>query len=455
MSPPRRLSPVEIALYSVPSIAVLSAAATMLIGASPRVLGARIHGGPPAADGTLALRFSVLEYDQSIFVPQSHLNLALQIKRGPGSVVIGQTDSDGAWETRIPLGSSLAPTLSLELLANGIERVIPHAEIPISPPSFALSQHLISPELPGSNSGDFKFSVKLARATMAAPFDETLIVRATQSSGLPASNAKVNIDGEVLFSGNQDDLHLDNDGAVRLVMRPINHAARLEILARIPGNPELEGSWKTVLPVQPGAMWLDPKALLQQKISVFSPVRHRAAYLTIFNQNCRFFSTRLELLPDQEGGSQGSMPLPPAIPDPAWLLVSPDPPGQGQEKDTVAWPLSTKEVASASSLQTPLLFDGMPAALARSRSRSILARRVSTLVLALAAFLESGLLLVRARRAKRELDEVLSSDADLDHALINVITGGHRFWLRLVGASLVVALALSTLAVMAWMGGTP
>jgi hypothetical protein len=451
MNSHRRRNPIDIALYSVPSLAVIASVALLLIGVSPRVIGARIYGGPPF-DGSLSLRFLVLEHSQGIFIPQSNVSLALHYNRDSVSSVSGRTDSEGAWESRIPLGSFSAKSLSIELLANGIESVVPHADIPTNPPSFAEAQHLVEPALSGSQTGDLRFSVELARAIIATPFDEPLIVHVSKSDGQPAANAKLSFDGDVLINGNRQDLHLDAQGYARVLLRPLNHAARLEISATIPGTPELVGSWSATLPVQAGALWLDPTALRQGSISVLSPVRHRSAYLTAFNRTSRIFATRLELLPDDSGGAQGSMPLPSFIPEAAWLLVSPDPPGQGQEIDTLAWPLTKQDVAPACSMHTPLLFDGMPAAIARARSRSIVSRRVSTIVLAFAAFIESVLLLLKTRHSKRELDALLSSQAGLDDAVVNLITGGHRFWLRLVGASLVVAVALSALALVTWIG---
>jgi len=423
----------------------------LLLGASARVSGARIYGGPPF-EGTVALRFVVLEHTQGIFVPQSNANLALHLNCQGVSTVTGRTDADGAWETRVPLGSCVGPNLSLELLANGIDRVIPSAEIPLHPPSFTQSLRPIYPSLSGTQTGDFKFSVQLARAIMATTFDETLILSLSQTNAQPASGAKIGIDGDVLVRSSRDDLHLDAQGSLRLVLRPLDHHARLEISASLPGNPPSTGSWSGELPVQAGAMWLDPDALKARTISVFAPVVNRAAYLTVFNQTSRIFSTRLELVPDQLGGANGSMPLPSFIPEPAWLLVCPDPPGLGHEIDTIAWPLSQPQPAAASTIHTPLLYDGMPAALSRARAKAILARRVATLVLALAAFIESALLFVKARQAKRELDALLSSQEGLDDAIVNVITGGHRFWLRLVGASLIVAVALSALALVVWIG---
>jgi hypothetical protein len=215
------------------------------------------------------------------------------------------------------------------------------------------------------------------------------------------------------------------------------------------------GSFECAVPARTGALWIDPDKLVNGTVFVASPVRHRQAFLTFFTQHARLLGTRIDLESDGIGGATGSMLLPPMPNEPAWVLVSPDPPGAGGEEDVTAWPIPRSDdprPTEAAHLSTPLLADGMPQALAASKDRAHMGRLRAMLILVAAALIESSLLWLRARQAKRELQELLTSHADADEALSRALLGGSQFWIRMLIASLLVALGFGALAFVTWVG---
>jgi len=144
--------------------------------------------------------------------------------------------------------------------------------------------------------------------------------------------------------------------------------------------------------------------------------------------------------------------MPPLPPGDVWVLASPDPQGQGMEGYHVAWPVHSGGVGlhagsmPSATIRTPLLADGIPAAVAAVRADERIARTRILALLAAAALVEAVLLFIRSRNAREELEAILSSHADIDEALLHTIAGGARFWLKLVIAAVLIAAMLGALA---------
>jgi hypothetical protein len=135
-------------------------------------------------------------------------------------------------------------------------------------------------------------------------------------------------------------------------------------------------------------------------------------------------------------------------------MASPDPQGTGSETDLLAWPMSssTDVPAEAAHVSTPMLVDGMPTARAAATQRAHAGRLRALLILSVAALLEAGLIGLRARSARRELEHLIASQIDMDETVSRALMGGSRFWLKMLIATFLIAIAFGALAFVTWLG---
>lgn len=444
---------VQLALHIVPGTTVALAATLALLTRTPNPIGAIVVGGPPGPDGVVAWRITAVERDHGYYAPVigTHLRLVAQA-RGASSSCEGTTDSGGAWEARLPLPDPSADQLEIDVRADNVDRPLVHADVPVRPADWDASFKLIGPQVKGEGQGALAISVALTRGALAAGFPEQAIVHVSHASdGRAAPQTRVRVSGEGFVAEPNGELVTNGEGDVRLRILAQHNSPRVELHASADDE---QGAWEATLPVVPGSMWVDPAAMASGRLVVRAPVAHKTAYLTFATRTARLLATSIPLSPDASHGATGEMALPSLPDEPVWVLASPDPQGQGMEREQVAWPIgragTSTQARPAAQLHTPRLADGIPEAVRSSRASERAARIRIIGMLAIAALIESVLLFVRARQARQELAQILASHADVDEALLHSISGGERFWIKLVIGSVLIAAIFGALAFLLW-----
>ncbi len=453
-----RTSPrwLQIALHVVPGSAVVVAAALALVTRTPNPVGARLYGGPPDSNHVAAWRIVVLERDHGYYSALAGLHVRLAARAGSARTTAeGTTDDDGAWEARIALPDARAAEVAVEVVADPFEQPLVTATIPVRPPAWQSSFRRMTKATAGEARGALRVSVTAARSAFAAGFPEDVCVHVvTADAAEPVAGAHVRVSGEGFSADPAGELVANANGDACLRVVPTHHLPAMQVVATTPSG--LEGTWDGTLTVTPGSMWVDPWAVARGRLVVRSPVAHRAAYLTVFNERSRLLATKVKLDRDRHGDAVGAIDTPPLPPGDVWVLASPDPQGEGMEGHHVAWPVQSGSidlhagVMPSATVRTPLLADGIPAVVAAVRADERIARMRILALLAAAALIEAVLLFIRSRMARQELEALLSSHADIDEALLHTIAGGARFWLKLVIAAVLIAALLGALALVVW-----
>ena len=124
------------------------------------------------------------------------------------------------------------------------------------------------------------------------------------------------------------------------------------------------------------------------------------------------------------------------------------------ESSSIAWPVasSPNTPAEAARFATVLLADGMPAAMAASKARRHSARLRALIILSAASLIEAGLVGLRARNAMLQIQRMAAADIDMTLAVGRSVVGGVRFWLAMLVASCIIAVAFGSLAFVSWWG---
>lgn len=437
-------------LSVVPAVAVVTVVISSYHARAPDVVAARVYGGPPGPDGTVAWRVVVSLRDRGFYEPVPHAPVSLRVG---DAAVDGTTDDEGAWEARVALGPTTDEHAEVVVRHRASGRRLLASRVPLRPNQWKAAFRRVDPAVPGRRSGSLHVDLSLHRAFLAASFPERALVRVTRD-GSPVGSVSLNLSGEGVDVQGDRVLRTDEQGQRWITLRAQFPAATLSIEANAADGDS--GRMQCVLPVRSGALWVDPEALIRGTIDVVSPVGHRRAYVTIFAQSARLFGASAAMRRDDSAGARAEVPLPDLPEEPVWVMVSPDPPGTGDEPSLLGWPIVREDrlhPTAAAHAGTLLLADGMPAALAAARERLHAGRVRALLILALAAIIESALLWMRARQAKLELERLLASHDDIDEAVTRTLVGGSRFWVRLVVASLLVALAFAALAFVMWADG--
>jgi len=268
-----------------------------------------------------------------------------------------------------------------------------------------------SARLIGQSSGDLQVALYAHRGIFAAPFRDELVAEVKRGES-PVAGARLtihadaaNLDG-ALPDGTARAV-TDGNGRARIGIKPLTHTLEVDIAAEGPGG--ASGGFDAVLPVVPGAMWLDPAEVERGILQVTSPVPREIAYATLASGSARLWGGIVPLDSNSLGFAVGSIELPKVDDDgtsPLWLTLSSDPRGSGA--GTVGWPIarpaSTAHEPFASderAFRDKLLLDGMPAAEERDAARRRRARTLSAVALGAAAVLE-GIFLAETSRQKGE-----------------------------------------------------
>jgi hypothetical protein len=186
-------------------------------------------------------------------------------------------------------------------------------------------------------------------------------------------------------------------GEATFGVTPRMHAIDADIEIAATGR---SATWRGILPVVPGAIWLDPAPLATGKVRVVAPVLREFAYATLATENARLWGGIIPLSVDARGFAAGEIDWPGAVhpmgprglpsDEALWLTLASDPLASGA--GTVGWPVPSDRIRDERPFRDLLLLDGMPAAEKRDQDRRYRARGLSAVALGAAAVLEGVLL---------------------------------------------------------------
>jgi hypothetical protein len=391
--------------------------------------GAQIWGGPTQGVRRLSWRIAVIQRMRGI-----------DSTRNIGAIVVQAAADSGGGGARCRTNAD--GTCEVEIQLNGEAHGNVHASIATETDAYPLAAGDFAREqgpwgerpghpsrINGRSKGELAVTVYARRGIFAAPFRDELAVE-VERNGAPVRGARVKVGAETAdLDGTTSDTRKtttlsDQYGIARIGLAPRTHTLEVDIEAVAAG---LTGTWSGVLPVVPGAIWLDPARLAERKIRIVAPVPRELAYATLATSSARVWGGVIPLFADPQGFATGEIDWPEGEllgRVPLWLTLASDPRASGA--GTVGWPLPTSGDPVAQDerpFRDWLLLDGMPAAELRDADRRRRARGLAMIALFAAAVLE-GVFLAESSDRK-----------------------GARSWVGLLVAIATVALAFAVLGV--------
>ena len=405
------------AIVVIPTVAVAVTALVLLgPGALRPAVGVRLRGVPWAGGQIVTFRLeavkSLYDVDEVTALAGIHVDaVAGSARLGTWS---GDADTDGIAEVRLESPTPIEGPLGVVVTRDGV--LLAKGTIPLRPAEPIASHRGI---LAGTAQGALAIQVEAVRGALAAPFPETLAFTVTEILGGAPVQADLElavVGGELYAPGSAANaagealpyrLTTNDRGAARVVIKPLSHDVELTITAK---TLEKTGRWEGLLPIVPGAAWIDPAGGLGP-LTVVSPAPHAFAYLSFWSEAGRVAGASLPLSKDADGFYRAR--ITPSLPTNARILyvsVAGDPLEMGA--GTVAWPLRPAEAAVATR-PFELLLDGIPTARIHEKSRAWAARGTGLAVIAAAALAEILLLLYQSRASQRKLEvHFLSGEAE-------------------------------------------
>ena len=405
------------AIVVIPTVAVAVTALVLLgPGALRPAVGVRLRGVPWAGGQIVTFRLeavkSLYDVDEVTALAGIHVDaVAGSARLGTWS---GDADTDGIAEVRLESPTPIEGPLGVVVTRDGV--LLGKGTIPLRPAEPIASHRGI---LAGTAQGALAIQVEAVRGALAAPFPETLAFTVTEVLGGAPVQADLElavVGGELYAPGSAANaagealpyrLTTNDRGAARVVIKPLSHDVELTITAK---TLEKTGRWEGLLPIVPGAAWIDPAGGLGP-LTVVSPAPHAFAYLSFWSEAGRVAGASLPLSKDADGFYRAR--ITPSLPTNARILyvsVAGDPLEMGA--GTVAWPLRPAEAAVATR-PFELLLDGIPTARIHEKSRAWAARGTGLAVIAAAALAEILLLLYQSRASQRKLEvHFLSGEAE-------------------------------------------
>lgn len=404
------------AIVVIPTVAVAVTALVLLgPGALRPATGVRLRGVPSAGAPVIALRLEALtslyDVDEVTALDGIHVDATSGGARLGGWS--GDADKDGIAEVQLDSPAPINGPLDVIVTRAGV--LLGHGTIPLRPADPISAGRGI---VPGIARGDLGVQVEAERGALAAPFPDTLAVTVTEILGGAPVQADVELSvlGADLFepgaaaagaAATPFRLTTNDRGAARVGIKPLAHDVTLTITAR---TLEKTGRWEGVLPVVPGAAWIEPGSGLGPLV-VVSPAPHAFAYLSFWSEAGRVAGASLPLAKDADGFYRGRVtPQLPAGAGTLYVSIAGDPREQGA--GTVAWPLRPA-AGAVTARPLELLLDGIPAARALEKSRAWSARRAGLAVILAAALAEILLILYRSRASQQKLEaHLLEGETD-------------------------------------------
>jgi hypothetical protein len=443
------------ATLALPAAAVLAVGyAVFVAGRSRPVLAARVRGGPTEGVGTLSFRLEAIERvgDAERGLAGGRVRLDAVLANGTKLTWEGDLDEEGATNTSLtPADTVTGPVHLRVMLVRGAQgeqpAVLVDDVVNAAADEWFVASRRRGGWLEGRGGGPLTVRVAAGRGAFAVPFRDPLVVEVRRNGqGVPNAAVRVTSDGADI---EPSDAVTDARGRATVFLRPREHA--ISVTVRSHTSTGEDALLDAAVAVVPGAL---RATLSNGQLVVESPIVRSRAYLTLVGDRERILGRTAVLSPDGHGGSQTTIPLPEldhrplAVLRPVWAVVSSEP--DQRSTSLVGWPLVSSVDGPQSTFDVPdlLLADGVTAALAGERDRVWRIRLAGAAVAVSILSIAAALLVVRARRAERELARHLGDSlADTEVATRLVDKGSGRGWL--LTAVVCVALGAVLMAVFA------
>lgn len=393
-------------LYALPVATVVVVALALVTAGSTRPYRvARVWGGPTTGSH-LALRAEVFDIREDLGggfeelpAPGGALVVAVESARfrGVRSVVL---DSEGGGEAffELPPGRDAKVTVSVE--QEGARLAL--GELPrIDAAAWARVARRRGGWVSGQ-AGPYAVSVAPGRGALAVPFEEELWVEVLRA-GAAATGVRVRASssGARLVPA---EATLDARGRAVFRIAPQEHGVVVTLRVDDGTAPD-EASFD--LPVVPGAL---RARLVEGALAVEAPVPREFAYFALVTERERLFGGRLELRPDQRGGSSQRFPLPALPVAPTYAVVSSQ--RDLRSPSAVGWPLAAAGETPSTSFDAvdALLLDGRRLGALRERARRSRVRWATGAFCSIALLIEILLLTRLTRASDRRLDRHLERE---------------------------------------------
>ncbi len=422
-------------LLAIPSVAMTVVGFALFGPGSIRPFdAAQIWGGPTTGLRKLSLRVAVVERMRGVDSMHAVGGLVLRARADDGAeqLVHCRTRADATCDVEIDFGRELQTRIWATITGDNELETLASGEIVGASQWGGATRPA---RLVGQATGDLRVALYAHRGIFAAPFRDELVAEVTRDGApVPGATLTFHADAAELDGALPDAsarVVTDVAGRGSVGIKPFTHTLEVSITAEASG---VTGAFDGVLPVIPGAMWLDPTLIKGGTLRVTSPVPREIAYATLATGSARLWGAAVTLESNSMGFASGEVPWP-TIDDsgqsPLWLTLSSDPRGSGA--GTVGWPIPRPGgkdhepfAREERAFRDKLLLDGMPSAEQRDVARRRRARTLSAVALGAAAVLE-GVFLAETSRQKEEM--------------------GARSWARLAIAIATIVLAFAAIEV--------
>jgi hypothetical protein len=388
---------------AVPSVAMAVVGFAMFgPGAVRSFDAAQLRGGPTEGVRRLSLRVLGVERFRGIDSTKDLGPVVVRVRMGGvESAARCTTRRDGTCDVDLALPSEAHGAIHAEVTTEDGRVSLASGDVARDASGWAKGP--LHPRLlTGTRRGDLTVDVEARRGVFAAPFRDELVVTVKRADS-PARGAKITLRTDAAqIAGALDGapsatLTASERGEATFALEPRTHTAEATIEAKSAG---LGGSWEGLLPVIPGAIWLDPTDG-GGEMRIVSPVLRDVAFATLSSRAARLWGGVVPLAPDDRGFAVGTLDRSLAGVDPlvpVWLTLSSDPRASGS--GTVGWPVNRAALSEGElAFRDWLLLDGMPAAEQRDAERRGHARQLAAWALGAAAVIE-GVLLGRGSYGK-------------------------------------------------------
>lgn len=443
-------------LLVLPAVAVgIVLWAVLSTGWPAPVLIARVVGGPTLGTTSLSWRLSVQRLSAERLEPSPGLDVRVSVDSGSERAVwAGTTDGAGEVEAVLRLTRPLAGAAHVRVEASE-GQLLAVGDVELDDKTWRQGARRQSLWVPGRQQGELWLRVSPMEGTFAVPFTSELLIEvtggATHREPAPGAVsayqgiAGVTLEAELSGAERSDPtapLRTDENGRVRLGLRPQEHAILLQLRARTPAEgvavgqdepaglrfqPHADsspstGEWFGALPVTPGALHA---ALDGTRLIVRSPIPRERAYVSLVDEQHRLAGYTLALAPDAEGGASASVQLDSELlahsPE-LYAVVSSEP--DKRSAGTVGWQLKravASDLARTFDVADQLLLDGREGVLLRERAARLARRSVAATLLSLVGV---GMVATFALEARRSARRAAAAPAELS-------LGSQRWWLAL------------------------
>jgi hypothetical protein len=397
-------------LLAIPSITMAVVGLAMFgPGAVQPFDGARVRGGPTEGLQHISWRITVLQRFRGIDSTRNIGAIVVRARNGGGPEVEARcrTESDGTCDLALDFAAAVSGPIHASITGDNGAML---ADGGLAGDAAAWGRDPGHPaRLTGGTTGDYRIEVDARRGVFAAPFRDELVVT-VHDGQTPLAGAPVTLrtdaadlpDAPAESGAESSQTQVTSDrGEVTFGVAPRMHTVAVEIDVTARGR---RAAWQGILPVVPGAIWLDPKSLDSGFIGVVAPVPREVVYFTIATPTARLGGGRIPLAPvDTRGFSRGAidvlgsvLPIESVPREPKWVTLSSDPLQSGA--GTVGWPIYGDRTRDERPFRDQLLLDGLPAAEKRDHDRRYRARSLAVTALGAAAVLE-GIFLAQGARA--------------------------------------------------------